>query len=59
MPTKQKAIAPGTRRRIKTETLTRIDAGNGLIIYTNTAGATVSVEFDKGDGVVHRVTLTT
>lgn len=55
----KKTVAPGTRRRIKTETLTRIDAGNGLIIYTNTAGATVSVEFDKGDGVVHRVTLTT
>jgi hypothetical protein len=56
---KEPKIAEVVRRSVRTTTLTRIDLGDGVVVWTNTAGAIVAMEYDKGDGVVRRVELTT
>lgn len=56
---KTNAVAPGTRRKIKTENLKKIDLGDGVFVYTNTEGAPASIEYDKGDGNVRRVDFVT
>lgn len=59
MAKKAKAMATVTRRSVPTATLRKIDMGGGVFVYTNTAGAVVTIEYDNGDGTVRRVNLTT
>lgn len=56
---KPKPAQAVTRRRVQTQDLHRIDLGDGVYLYTNTQGVPVSIEYDKGDGVIVRKTVTT
>ena len=56
---KNVVVPKPVRRSLPTANLYKIDCGDGVFIFTNTRGVPVTLQYDKGDGVVRQISLTT